>query len=57
MENNVKNPKFKVGDRIRISKYKNVFEAYTLNGLKNKHFVIKKVKNMVPWTYLIEDLN
>ena len=37
-EINDKDPKFKVGDRVRISKYKNI-------------------KNTVPWTYVINDLN
>ena len=49
-EINNKNPKFKVGDRVRISKYKNIFaKGYTLNW-SEEVFVIKKVKNTVPWT-------
>ena len=56
-ETNDKGPKFKVGDRVRISKYKNIFaEGYTPNW-SEKVFVIKKVKNTVPWTYNINDLN
>ena len=42
------NSKFKVGDRVRISKYKNIFAEV---------FVISKIKNTVPWTYVISDLN
>ena len=54
---NKKNPKFKVGDHVRISKYKNIFaKGYTLNWSEDV-FVIKKVKNTVPWTYVINDLN
>ena len=50
------NPKFKVGDRVRISKYKNIFaKGYTPNW-SEEVFVIKKVKNTVPWTYVINDL-
>ena len=50
-------PKFKVGDHVRISKYKNIFsKGYTPN-LSEDVFVIKKVKNTVPWTYVINDLN
>ena len=50
-------PKFKVGDRVRISKYKNIFaEGYTPNWFEEV-FVIKEVKNTVPWTYVINDLN
>ena len=56
-EVNDKNPKFKVGDRVWISKYKNIFaKGYTPNW-SEEIFVIKKVKNTVPWTYVINDLN
>ena len=56
-EINNKDPKFKVGDRVRISKYKNIFaKGYTLNW-SDEVFAIKKVKNTVPWTYVINDLN
>ena len=56
-EINNKDPKFKVGDRVRISKYKNIFaKGYTPNW-SEQVFVIKKVKNTVPWTYVIKDLN
>ena len=56
-ETNDKSPKFKVGDRVRISKYKNIFtKGYTTNW-SEEVFVIKKVKNTVPWTYVINDLN
>ena len=54
---NKKDPKFKVGDNVRISKYKNIFaKGYTPNW-SEEVFVIKKVKNTVPWTYVINDLN
>ena len=56
-ETNDKDPKFKVGDRVRISKCKNIFaKGYTPNW-SEEAFVIKKVKNTVPWTYVINDLN
>ena len=52
-----KNPKFKVGDHIRICKYKNIFaKGYTPNW-SEEVFVINKIKNTVPWTYVICDLN
>ena len=55
-EVNDKDPKFKIGDHVRISKYKNIFaKGYTPNS-SEKVFVIKKVKNTVPWTYVINDL-
>ena len=56
-EVNDKDPKLKVGDHVRISKYKNVFaKGYTPN-CSEEVFVIKKAKNTVPWTYVINDLN
>ena len=52
-----KNPKFKVGDHVRISKYKNIFaKGYTPNW-SEEVFIINKIKNTVPWTYYISDLN
>ena len=54
-EINNKDPKFRVGDRVRISKYKNIFA--TGYNWSEEVFVIKKVKNTVPWTYVINDLN
>ena len=54
---NKKDPKFKVGDNIRISKYKNIFaKRYTPNW-SEEVFVVNEIKNTVPWTYLINDLN
>ena len=54
---NDKDPKFKVGDRVRISKYKKIFaKGYTPNW-SEEVFVIKKVENTVPWTYVINNLN
>ena len=54
---NDKDPKFKVGDQVRISKYKKIFaKGYTPNW-SEKIFVIKGIKNTVLWTYVINDLN
>ena len=56
-EVNDKDPKFKVGDHVRISKYKSIFaKGYTANW-SEEIFVTKKIKNTVPWTYVINDLN
>ena len=56
-EVNDNNPKFKVGDHVRISKYKNIFaKGYTPNW-SEEVFVIKKTKNTVPWAYAINDFN
>ena len=52
-EGNYKDPKFQVGDRARISKYKNILaKGYTPNW-SQEVFVIKKVKNTVPRTLLL----
>ena len=56
-EINNKDPKFKVGDYVRISKYKNIFAKGYMPNWSEEVFVIKKVKNTVPWTYFINDLN
>ena len=54
---NDKDPKFKVGDHVKISKHKNTFaKGYTPNW-SEEVFVIKKVKSTVPWTYVIHVLN
>ena len=54
---NKKNPKFKVGGNVTISKYKTIFaKGYTPNW-SGEVFVINKIKNTVPWTYAISDLN
>ena len=46
-----KDPKFKVGDYVRILKCNNIFtKGYTPNWSE-------KIKNTVPWTYVINDLN
>ena len=55
-EVNDKNPKFKIVSNVRISKYMNAFaKGYTPNW-SEKVFVIKKVKNTVPLTYVTNDL-
>ena len=56
-EVNDNDPKFKIGDHVKISKYKNIFaKGYTPNW-SEETFVIKEIKNTVPWTYVINDLN
>ena len=52
-----KKPKFRIGDHVRISKYKKNFsKGYTPNR-SEEVFVVREVKNTVPWTYSINDLN
>ena len=57
LENYDKDPKFKVGDQARISKYKNIFAESCTPNWSEEVFVIKKIKNTVPGTYVISDLN
>ena len=54
---NDKDPKCKVGDHVRVSKYKNIFIKGYIPNRSEEVFVIKKVKNTVPWTYNINDVN
>ena len=56
-DSNKKDPKFKVGDHVRISKYKNIFaKGYTPNW-SEEVFVVSKIKNTVSSTCAISDLN
>ena len=49
--------RFRVGDHVRMSKSKNIFaKDYALNW-SEEIFIKKKIKNTVPWTYAISDLN
>ena len=48
-------PKCKVGDHVRISKYKNIFAKGYVPNWPEEIFVIKNVKNTVPLTYAISD--
>ena len=56
-EVNDKNPKYKIGNHVRISKYENIFAKGDMPNWSEEAFVIRKIKNTVPWTYVINDLN
>ena len=56
-EINDKDPKFKVGDHVRISKYKNIFTRGYMPNWSEEIFISKKIKNTIPWTYVINDFN
>ena len=56
-EGNNKDPKFKVGNYVRISKYKNFFAKGYMPNWPEEVFISSKIKNTVPWTYVINDLN
>ena len=55
-EINNKDLKFKIGGIVRISNYKNIFAKGYAPNWSEEVFVIKKVKNTVPWTNVITDL-
>ena len=56
-ENSKEDPKFEIGDHVRISKYKNIFaRGYILNW-SEEVLLIKKVKNTVLWRYVTSDIN
>ena len=56
-EHNEKDSRFNVGDRVRISKLKNIFgKGYTPNWSK-EIFIVDKINDTVPYTYNIKDLN
>ena len=48
-DHNEKDSRFKLGDRVRISKFKNIFTK--------EIFIVDKTNNTVPYTYNLEDLN
>ena len=52
-----KDPKFKVGDHVRISKYKNIFAKGCAPNWSEEVFVVSKIKNTIPWTYVVNDLS
>ena len=54
--NNKEDPKIKVGDYVRISKYKNIFANGYVPNWYEEVVVITKVKNTVPWINVISDL-
>ena len=56
-EVNDKDPKFKVGDHVRISKHINIFAKGYVPSWPEEVFVVSEIKNIVPWTYVINDPN
>ena len=56
-EHNEKDSRFKAGDRVRKSKFKNIFaKGYTPNW-SNEIFIVNKINDTIPYTYNIKDLN
>ena len=56
-DSNVIKPKFKIGDHVRISKYKNIFANRYTQNWSEEVFVVSRIKNTVLQTYVISDLN
>ena len=56
-EHNDKDSKFKVGDRVRISRYKNIFARGYAPNWSSEIFIVDKINNTVPYTYNLKDLN
>ena len=56
-DSNKTNPRFKIGDHVRISKYKNSFAKGYAPNWSEGNFIVSKIKNTVPLTYVISDLN
>ena len=56
-EHNEKDSRFKVGDRVRISIYKNVFAKGYAPNWSSEIFIVNKINDTVPYTYNLKDLN
>ena len=56
-EHNKKDSRFKVGDRVRISKFKNIFAKGYTPKWSTEIFIVDKINDAVPYTYNLKDLN
>ena len=56
-EHNEKDSRFKVGDRVRISRYKNIFAKGNTPNWSKEIFIVDKINDTVPHTYNLKDLN
>ena len=54
LSNNV--PNFKVGDRVRLTRYKNIFRKSDTENRSNEILAINFVLKTYPWTYKIKDV-
>ena len=56
-EHDKKSARYNVGDRVRISKFKNIFaKGYTPNWSR-EIFIVNKINDTVPYTCNLKDLN
>ena len=56
-EHNEKDSKFKVDDRLRISRYKNIFAKGYAPNWSSEIFIVDKINDTVSYTYNLKDLN
>ena len=56
-EHNEKYSRFKVGDRVRISRFKNIFAKGYAPTWRKEIFIVDKVNDTVPYTYNLKDVN
>ena len=56
-EHNEKDSRFKVGDRVRISKFKNIFAKGYAPNWSSEIFIVDQINDAVPYTYNLKDLN
>ena len=56
-EHNEKDSKSKVGDRVRISRYKNIFAKGYASNWSSEIFIVDKINDTVPYTYNLKYLN
>ena len=56
-DSNEKDPKSKIDDRVRISKYKNIFAKRYTQNWSEEVFIITKIKDTVPLAYVMSALN
>ena len=57
IESNPKSPKFKVNDRVRITKYKNIFSKGYTENWSREIFIIAPVLKTNPLSYKSKHLN
>ena len=56
-EHNTKSARYNVGDRVRISKFKNILAKGYTPDWSREIFIINKINDTVPYTYNLKDLN
>ena len=56
-EHNEKSARYNVGDRVRISKFKNIFAKGCTPNWNREIFIVNKINDTVPYTYNLKDLN